>query len=700
MAHTNEKKKRRNPRRVMVVRATKNLAAESTRSNIMVIAQCVPRAIEASFCAIFTRACIFKGNKPGSPAYWAYYAYMDDIRQIMGSEIPASGARLKYLNTILAAYIPKAVPFKADSELVFSWGNVGSIVTAPSISIRGYNYYMYVNGGSYAGIWEEQVAPSTPSSANLAFDKLSQVYTQVAAKTPGLELDSKDSTLSEKYKLDVSGYAVGVPYYGQATGENGPCYSCESEIKFKAPLLSGIAVYDRTRVARKFNLNAGDPCATFGYPFLPNFNDKFFDTKIPPIFKFIDVDEFIYLTQVWYSKMVSAFANTVLTNPSSINDDVLYALSSFKISPEAYRVYWRQIFLNMFAASQACAQFMTYSTDASGFEPLRVGSNCYPPNITGIQLPEIIVENIRMLQTKIYTQGNSSDALMMIPVLGVYKSVENFPYNIEAIFYEGYEGSAPFPVYGSICAGTNKDGIYPRIIDCSGTNNVPLFVNGSNLTEFIADWNFRYNILKAASLKSGILEGSSTGSLLNLTRYCRYNDNAINVSKLPHYMTRHFPKSMLEERTVVSKNIKRTNSIKDPKEPEKTETYFVPKQFDLYTQTTGAISSLYPISETVKTLCQYMVLPTLFIEADNTPPLQRQVRVQNLEGYVWDWEEDSENGYASQALRLDNFAAICAPGLAANSIDELSELVSHMNTTGQGGFLGDVLKGVVDFFGW
>jgi len=74
--------------------------------------------------------------------------------------------------------------------------------------------------------------------------------------------------------------------------------------------------------------------------------------------------------------------------------------------------------------------------------------------------------------------------------------------------------------------------------------------------------------------------------------------------------------------------------------------------------------------------------------------------VQNLEGYVWDWELDTNTGYTSQANRLDNFAGICAPGLAANNVDELGDVISALNNTGQGGLVGEIIKGAVDFFGW
>jgi len=357
--------------------------------------------------------------------------------------------------------------------------------------------------------------------------------------------------------------------------------------------------------------------------------------------------------------------------------------------------------LNMFAASQACSQYLTYSLDPQGFEPLRVGSNCYSPNVTGVQLPQVIVENIRMLQTKIYTvSGDGRNALIVMPVLGIYKSVESTPYNLTGTFYEEY-GGVLTPIISSICVGVNAGGFYPRVIDGLGNNSVPFFLNGDNLSQFVDDWNFRFNILKAASLKSCMLAGEANGSLLNLTRYCRYNDQEVNVTKLPHYQARRFPKELCEERIKPKdKKIIRTNSAKEVKELEEKETYFVPRGFDLYTQKTTAISSLHPISDTVKTICQYMVLPSMYIEEDGTPPLQRQVRVQDLEGYVWDWELDTNTGYTSQANRLDTFAAICAPGLAANNIDELSDVVSTLNNSGQGGLVGDIIKGAVDFFGW
>jgi len=423
---------------------------------------------------------------------------------------------------------------------------------------------------------------------------------------------------------------------------------------------------------------------------------KDYNTRLAPIYKFIDVDEFIYLIQNWYIQLVSTFATTIVTTPV-VNDDVVYSLGPFSYSPEAFRIFWRQIILTMFAASQGAAQFITYSNDPLGFEPLRVGSNCYPPNVTGVQLPELIIENIRMLQTQILDVG--SDTLITIPVLGIYRSVEAEPYNSFGIFYQRGDDNNILPYSDFLCTGSNPSGVYPRMIDCLGNNNVPLQVNTDILNQFIEDWNFRINTMKAASLKVGMLAGESNASLLHLTRYAKYNSQEISLSKLPPFQQRKFPKHLIEERVKVREPVKRTNSATTV--PIEKELVFVPRGFNLYTQRTVAISSITPISESLKTICQYMVLPSLYLEEADQPPLQRQVRVQNLESYVWDWLTESGTGYASQSARLDTFAAICAPGIAANNIDELGNIVSEMNDTNKGGFgegAVQILSGIVSLF--
>jgi len=395
--------------------------AATTRENIMVVAQCVPKAVEAAFCALATRCFIFETNKAPSPVYHGYTAFMTDLLQLMGSQIPASNSRLDYLNDILGSFVPKTIPFKTDAELSYSWGNLDTVVIGSQISIRGYNFFFYVDDGGTSGGWLTQSAPSAPSSDKVAFDKLAELYSVLARKVPGLTFDPAHKDITPKYLKDVSAYAAGAEYYGTGNGRNGPAYSCENEVPFKAPLLSGVAEYDRTRIARNFKLTAGDTTTCFGLPFIPSFKPKYFNTCYAPIYKFIDIDEFIYLIQAYYIKLVSAYINTTNNKPEVFGSEIAVAIAPFSCSPEAFRIFWRQIILSMFPASQACGQFITYSTGPNDFEPLRVGSNCYPPNTTTAQLPSFIVENLRMLQPKIAkiktNFQNEKNALMYIPIL-------------------------------------------------------------------------------------------------------------------------------------------------------------------------------------------------------------------------------------------------------------------------------------------
>lgn len=669
----------------VVFKSVEGRDAASTRENIMVVAVCIPKAVEAAFCALASRSFLFEVNSSGSPVYHGYVAFMMDLKNIMSTEIPASCSRLDYLNDILGTYIPKTIPFKTDAELAYSWGNLDSVQTSNLISIRGYNYYFYVDDGGTAGNWITQSPPSIPSSDKVAFDKLAEIYSVLSKKTPGLTFDPSHTDITSKYRKDVSGFAAGADYYGNGNGRNGPAYSCESEVPFRAPLLSGIADYDRTRISRNFRLTAGDTTTAFGLPFVPGFQPKYYNTCYAPIYKFIDIDEFIVLIQKWYIKLVSSYVNTVAKD-KIYGGDAIIALTPFGVSPEAFRIYWRQIILSMFPASQSCAQFITYSTGVNDFEPLRVSSNCYPPNTTTAELPSFIIENLRMLQPKIATIKtnfqNDKNALIYVPVFGVYKNIQS--YNEFGTFYTGDFNTGVYTPYGSpICAGSES--IYPRMIDGMGPSGECLNMNGSLLQGFIEEWNFRVNALKSASATCAIMGGSSNGSLLTLTRYAYYNDQEVVLSQLPEWR-RLVKNKHIKERT---KEFRRTPSQKTP-QIEK-ELVYVPDNYDLYSQRTQAISSLHPITEEVKLLCNYMVLPSMTIEADGTPPLQRQARVLMLEGNIWDFNRTPGFGVVSRADVLDSFAGICAPGIAASQNDEVQKAIDHMNTTGQGGFVGDAL---------
>lgn len=678
----------------VVFQSVNGREASTTRENIMVVATCVPKAVEAAFCALATRAFIFGANtEPSSPVYFAYVAFMKDLLQIMSSEIPASSARLDYLNDILGTYTPKAIPFKTDAELTYSWGNIQTVQNdANSISVRGYNYYFYVDDATIVGNWNQQSAPLSPSTDAAAFDKLAEVYSLLAKHTKGLVFDPTHTELTNKYRKDVSGFAACAQYYGSGNGDNGPAFSCEEEVPFLAPLLSGIATYDKTRIARNFKLTAGDTTTAFGLPFVPGFDSKFYNTCYAPIYKFIDLDEFVFLIQEYYISLVAAYVNSVESKATAYGDVLQLALSPFMYSPDAFRVFWRQIILTMFASSQACAQFITYSGDNNGFEPLRVSSNTYPPNTTTALLPSFIIENLRMLQPKVASIKtkfqNEKNALIYIPVFGVYKSTP--AYNPYGTFFKTDEGNNYSPYESTICIGSES--VYPRIIDGLGQGGEVLSMNGSLLEGFIYEWNTRINALKTASAATAMIGGSSNGSLLTLTRYAYYNEGELVMNNIPKWRRAHFKNKHIIERT---KEFRRTPSQKISTIEK--ELVYVPSDYDLYSQRTSAISSLNPITEEVKLLCQYMVLPSITLEGGNVPPLQRQMRVLNLEGNVWDWNRSPGLGFVARVNELDAFAGICAPGLAAQSSDEVQNAINHMNTVGQGGFVGEALTEVAKF---
>lgn len=672
--------------------------AQGVRGNIMVLPECVPLAIEALPLAIIARGILFKQNTAASPIYWAYYAFMKDIIAIMSNQVTQVTSRLKYVTDIIASWQPKTVPFKTGT-LSYGWKNTSAITIPNVITVRNYKTYLYIPDSTTYGVWLTQTAPPNPTDDPEAFAKLSEVYTVVGnERHPALQFQK--ITDDSPYSDDTSAFAACSLYYGAGNIPGvGASMSVENEVPFYSRILAGSNILDinEGRVARNFGLASGDTTAAFGLPFLPGFNHKFYKTAYPIQYKFLDIDEVVYTLQCYYLKLV---ALGIQNRGTSYNATTDFAYMPFPYSAQQFRIAVRQALLSFFAASAPLTQFLNYSGDVNGIEICRTGTNAMPYNIPEMRMPILLVENLRMLlnaygfiPTKYQSKKN---ALLMVPAWGFYKSQINDPYNVTGTLYDSYSGQLE-PMTSTLFVGSGPD---PNPIDGSGSLGECVDLNSPIISQIIQEWNERISILQAWSSPTAFLAGSSATTLLSLNRYCEYKEVfEIPMSQVPVYKRRLLDPTHIKRRKRVSvkMNLKATGTIKPPIKDEKTideEEVFVPPSFSLATQVTRAYASMQVITEEMRTLLNYMIVPSIAITPGQSPD-QRAVRTHNLESSVWEFSPEQQDFFSSRAVQLQNYGSVLASGIAGGGkTDELISIVQRMNSDGKGGFLGELLTGV------
>lgn len=668
--------------------------AQGVRQNIMVQATLNPLALECLPAAIMARAITFQLNTPNTPIYWAYYAFMLDLINMVTAEVVPVSARLRYLNQILPSWRPKTVPFKTGT-LSYAWKNGNSITISNVLTVRNYKTYWWVAGGADWNGYLTQVAPPNPSTNADAFDALAAVYTTLGSDEGDCLKYEKVSETTE-YSRDVSAYGAIANYYGTGNiSGTGPAYSVENEVPYKSRILACTSILnsDDGRVARKFSLSSGDSTSAAGLPFIPSFKMDFFKTAYPVQYKFLDLDEVVVVLQLWYLKLVAQSMKNRGNNVYSSQED--FALAPFtNVSAQKFRIAVRQAVLSFFAASCPATQFINYTVDNNGFEPFRCGSNTAPNNIQEMVLPSILVENLRMLlpaygfiPTK-YQQPRN--AQIFLPVWGIYKSREYEPYNAYGTLWEEYQGGLISSNTSLFSIDSSSD---PSPIDGSGPSGECVDLNSPTVNQVIAQWNSRVRALSAVSVPQTVLAGSSPVTLLTTNRYSSYlADVEVPLKDVPAYLKRNIPSQYVKVVKRKSINLKLTTTKQAP--TEELEQYYVPPTFSLITQITRGYSSMQLITEELRQLFNYFIFPTIAI-TPNQSPSQRAVRVAVLESDILDFNTDAGSPFSNRYTDLEAFAALMAPGLANNGqLDDLVKIISSLNTKSKGGFLGDLLTGV------
>jgi len=261
------------------------------------------------------------------------------------------------------------------------------------------------------------------------------------------------------------------------------------------------------------------------------FFQDLFKTKINPNIAPLDLDEVVVWIQAWYVALLEqAIKNSATQRPDNTFFDYFI---QFPYTAQQFRIAVRQAVLGIFIQSQAATQFITYSTSNNGFEPFRVGSNCFSRNRFQMLMPTLLVENLRMLMPRFISYNSKiprdHNQQILCPVWGVYRGLDRIPPNTMGMFSNGEGELVPLPMFEDNF-GPND----PNIIDGTNDNSLCCDLNSPIVEEIILDWNERINELQLFSSPTTYLGGTSTATLLTLSRYCKYaaQDNGVPLSKM------------------------------------------------------------------------------------------------------------------------------------------------------------------------
>jgi hypothetical protein len=685
----NARPRRGKPLPVRAFRAVDNpitVRAQGDRVTIMVQVPVEPMSVECFPLALMSVGLSLGfPNTPAIPLYSAYLARMTDFISLLKGSTPVVPARLTFENYIDATYLPKDVPFKTGT-ISCAWTNTDAVTIPTSITIRGYIYYLYTINGLTAGPWNLQGPPAVPTVPE-AVPVLAVLYNYISSKTiPHLEYTTELQLMPE-YSKDISGFGANSLYYGAGNSlAGGPVKSAEWETPVKAPLLSCFSIFSPLgdRVARHLKLTGGDSTFVNGCALIPGFQQEIFKTKINPVFGFLDLDEVVYWLLSWYVALLKqAQKDPIFDGQGNLFDYFL----QLPVNAQQFRIAVRQAILGYFMQTQASAQFLTYSVDANGFEPFRVSSNTYSQNRYQMLMPSLLVENLRMLLPRFLAPAGklqrSHNQQMYVPVWGIYKGLDRSPPSVVGDFNNGSNALSTLPIFANSIDPTD-----PSMIDGTNNNSQVVDMNSPLVNEIILDWNSRIDELQKYSTTSGFLGGTATGSLLTLTRYCHYSsgDTAGHpLSSMTRLQRKHLNPSYIKTRKIARTLSKKTQEVSE-------EQYYLPDDASLFMQFTDAYSSLGTITETVKLILSYFIVPTIAIENDGTLPSSRQIRTANLQSHMLDFIKlEGAFSVASRGSKLMELGSRCAPGSGvAGKADELMATLQAMSDNDKGGFFGSL----------
>jgi len=619
--------------------------------------------------------------------YAVYQLLYADFVNLINGGTGLAPSRLEYMNSIYNAFTPKniKVPFR-DGTVSYRFTPLSTLPPGSAFTIRGKSFYMYNPSNILSGPWymQDPPAPYSETEIQAAYNT---ALTAISGKQKH-NLYTRNVGLTSSYANDASAYARNSPYYGSGSGVGSPFGSAESEVPFKSSLLSVLTQFDSSisRASRKLRITSGDSTSNIAIGTLKEFHTSLYNGPVPPIYKFLDLNELAYLMArtlvTALEAMTSTPTNVVLAD--DLNGGLPFSYGQFLL-------ILRQQILAMFADSQALGQFMIPDSNGAGlFESFRCGSNCYPKQpATKFLVTQMLNENLKGLKmavrgysTKKYQNDNNK--VIHIPVWGAFKS-----WVPTSFIYRNANGD-PIPLFAP------ETGNDPDLWDGSFNNGGAADLNDSPIAnDVVQEWNYFMTGCTQTLNSMEQIGGDGCGSpFLQFTRYVKFKSQDFRVEVNDRQIAR-VPKHC--QQFIVDKTEEIVTPGTDKRSSKKEMRNFkvyAPPIASVYTEYTQAITGFIPITATHREFLSIFILPIIEVEIGDNLPTTSEIQISSLEPYklqVFAAGRDDLNAtvFGSRAAELDSRMPDEVKALAGEK-SGLSSFVEKVSDADEGGFLGDL----------
>jgi len=543
-----------------------------------------------------------------------------------------------------------------------------------------------VTGTEY---WTQDVVNSSLVIAHVPTAYTSDVsqYIRVTQASAGdtcrfMQLVKSDQPIPNKWKYDASGFARSYSYFGDSGTHQGLYNNLELEVPIHYPMLSRFVEYKSydPEISRHFMPSTGGPSSLVGTMLLhPSFSMKHLQNRFPTIYKFIDFWE-VFAAVV--SPLVMAFSNIAVESGNIHRETLPFGLMDFAIVVRQALLYiFKEQIESQFIAPY---KFSGSNTEAT-FQPFIVDQISTPSaTYSNFILPTFLKSNLTFLREYIhhfksvkFNTEKQTQYVRYVPVLGWFKGDTPPAFN-----FKDYEGNLQPFFNPSNQLATENFNIADLKITSGDNKYNPNFQGFLNIQ---SSWNAYMTAYQGyfATGLGGI--GSDISPKINLLPFTRhqgpYQELGTENAFLPKIknpfdgmITGYVPKRFDKEK---EKKIKPT----------------APPPSSLEELTQRGIYSVESINPEMKSVLDFMLLPTVRIPDDSNTEPDPKMSLRQYRTYCGEFTTlTSSVGWANpgqiEYQRIMKVAeALIVPVGASGTGNDIVEVTKELETQGEGGNL-------------
>jgi len=595
-----------------------------------------------------------------------------------------------WLHVVMNLLKPHSPAFRVNT-LKYQWGEPYSADDdcAPIIAMSGraYRFPIGYPDVTVVSAYNQPIIVATPATDSATNGSYFQAMMGLFrnGSNPDTALVAYGSVTSGE--TDPSCFARSFQYLGSSGDTPGGTFGeCELETSYlRSWIPAQFCPYQDqdVRVSRSFHMKTGDSSLLMTLPFLPNLRMSDFKNPGPVTYKYIDFEE-IYS---WMIQWLRASLFQVMNNNASSS----LVLSPLLMSSQTFRIVLRQAILQIFT-EQASVQFMTQRPAANPndnvFVPFLLNSGTYSSTqFSSVRLPQLLVENLRMLKTHVIRAPKSKAKVVYLPVLGRWWA-DNF--EVDPNLQAGTEWPLELR--------SNK--IFA--IDSSTENSIDL-IDGFTGSAVI-NLNSEYYQTAASAINTYFSEligaggqlstcGGDNGpglSLLHITKY---------VSTYPVNHVVGEPFAIMHDHIRSLNRTKSKEKLVTTQPKPRQEQVTVSPRGGVADDFVSSISSTTSLSQELQLLVTRLICPV--IRASVIPPLVQQESEWQI-AYGEPYRVDTATGAlingATTSIAASISSSATAPVTATSSgktSDELVELMTELAKTGKSINWGALLSGAI-----